>query len=70
MYRSDDGGASWGSIENGLPSSFGFPVAAHPRDADTLFFLPLNGDTKGRYPPDARTRRGRLALARWRRALG
>ena len=54
MYRSDDGGASWRSIENGLPSSFGFPVAAHPRDADTLFFLPLNGDTKGRYPPDAR----------------
>jgi hypothetical protein len=53
MYRSDDGGASWRSIENGLPSSFGFPVAAHPRDADTLFFLPLNGDTKGRYPPDA-----------------
>ena len=38
MYRSDDGGASWRSIENGLPSSFGFPVAAHPRDADTLFF--------------------------------
>ena len=55
MHRSDDGGASWRSIENGLPSSFGFPVAAHPRDADTLFFLPLNGDTKGRYPPDKRT---------------
>ncbi len=67
IYRSDNSGASWRSIENGLPSSFGFPVAAHPRDADTLFFLPLNGDTKGHYPQ--RTR-GRLAIARWRRALG
>jgi photosystem II stability/assembly factor-like uncharacterized protein len=55
MYRSDDGGQSWRSIEAGLPSSFGFPVAAHPRDPETLFFLPLNGDTQGRYPPDART---------------
>ena len=67
MYRSDDGGASWRSIENGLPSSFGFPVAAHPRDADTLFFFPLNGDTKGRYPPDASTAvwRSRDGGAHW-----
>ena len=54
MYRSDDGGKSWESIEAGLPSSFGFPAAAHPRDADTLFLIPLNGDVKGRYMPDAK----------------
>jgi len=54
MYRSDDGGRRWNSIEAGLPSSFGFPAAAHPRDADTLFLLPLNGDTKGRFVPDGR----------------
>jgi photosystem II stability/assembly factor-like uncharacterized protein len=54
MYRSEDGGRSWESIEAGLPSCFGFPAAAHPRDADTLFLLPLNGDVKGRYVPDAR----------------
>jgi photosystem II stability/assembly factor-like uncharacterized protein len=59
MYRSDDGGRSWQSIENGLPSSFGFPAAAHPRDPDTLFLVPLNGDIKGRYMPDA-------AAAVWR----
>jgi photosystem II stability/assembly factor-like uncharacterized protein len=52
MYRSDDGGKSWVSIEDGLPSSFGFPAAAHPRDPGTLFLLPLNGDIKGRYVPD------------------
>ena len=54
MYRSDDGGRSWESIEAGLPSSFGFPAAAHPRDPDTLFLVPLNGDTAGRFVPDAR----------------
>ncbi len=54
MYRSADGGANWQSIEKGLPSSFGFPAAAHPRDPATLFLLPLNGDTAGRFVPDAR----------------
>ena len=54
IQRSDDGGLSWRSIENGLPSSFGFPVAAHPRDPDRLFLAPLNGADLGRYPPDGK----------------
>ncbi len=67
MYRSDDGGLSWNSIEAGLPSSFGFPVAAHPRDAETLFFLPLNGADQGRYPPEGRAAvwRSRDGGAHW-----
>lgn len=54
MYRSDDGGLNWTSIEKGLPSTFGFPAATHPRDAETLFLIPLNGDQAGRFMPDAR----------------
>jgi hypothetical protein len=54
MYRSEDGGQSWQSIEAGLPSSFGFPAAVHPRDADTLYLVPLNGDIKGRYVPEGK----------------
>jgi photosystem II stability/assembly factor-like uncharacterized protein len=54
MYRSEDGGRSWASIENGLPSSFGFPAAVHKQDPDTLFLLPLNGDIAGRYVPDGK----------------
>lgn len=54
MYRSDDGGERWESIEAGLPSSFGFPAAAHPRDPETLYLLPLNGDSAGRYVPEAK----------------
>jgi photosystem II stability/assembly factor-like uncharacterized protein len=53
VFRSHDGGRSWQEISAGLPSTFGFPVAVHPRDPDTVWVLPLNGDTQGRYPPDA-----------------
>lgn len=54
MYRSDDGGRSWVSIEKGLPSDFGFPVAVHPRDPEKVYLIPLNGAIEGRYVPDAR----------------
>lgn len=54
VFRSGDGGRSWGAISDGLPSEFGFPIAVHPRDPNTVWNLPLNGDIQGRYPPDAR----------------
>ncbi|SON56905.1 putative protein related to plant photosystem II stability/assembly factor [Hartmannibacter diazotrophicus] len=53
MYRSDDGGTGWTCVEEGLPSTFGFPAATHPRDPDTLFLVPLNGQ-EGRYMPDGK----------------
>lgn len=67
MYRSDDGGMQWTSIEAGLPSTFGFPAVAHPHDPDTLFLFPLNGDSAGRYAPEGRAAvwRTRDAGATW-----
>ncbi len=59
VWRSSDGGRSWDDINAGLPSTFGFPIRVHPRDPDTIWTLPLNGDSAGRYPPDA-------AAAVWR----
>jgi photosystem II stability/assembly factor-like uncharacterized protein len=41
VLRSDDHGHSWRSIAKGLPSDFGFPIVAHPHDADTVYVLPL-----------------------------
>lgn len=59
VWRSADGGRSWDDITPGLPSTFGFPIRVHPRDPDTIWTLPLNGDMAGRFPPDA-------ACAVWR----
>jgi photosystem II stability/assembly factor-like uncharacterized protein len=53
VFRSLDGGRSWQDATAGLPSSFGFPIAVHPRDPATVWVLPLNGDIEGRFPPDA-----------------
>ena len=67
MYISEDGGRNWRSIEAGLPSTFGFPAAAHPRDPATLYLVPLNGDVLGRFMPDAKAAvwRTRDAGAHW-----
>ena len=54
MFVSDDHGAQWTRVEGGLPSTFGFPAAAHPRDPDTGWFVPMNGDMAGRYMPEAK----------------
>lgn len=53
VFRSTDGGRSWDDRTEGLPSTFGFPIAVHPRDPQTVWVLPLNGDSIGRYPPGA-----------------
>ena len=54
VWRSPDGGRSWEDRTEGLPSSFGFPIAVHPHDPQKIWVLPLNGDMEGRFPPDAR----------------
>ena len=53
VWRSSDGGRSWDDITAGLPSTFGFPIRIHPRDPQTIWVLPLNGDSEGRFPPEA-----------------
>ncbi len=53
VYRSDDFGDSWEEITAGLPSDFGFPVALHAHDPDTLFVVPLVGAGQ-RVIPDGR----------------
>lgn len=55
VYRSDDGGATWLSIADGLPSDFGFPIVAHPHRAGVVYNFPLEADGR-RFPPEARCR--------------
>ncbi|MEV6122133.1 exo-alpha-sialidase [Streptomyces sp. NPDC052077] len=44
VYRSDDGGDHWTDIGEGLPSTFGFAVAAHPHRGGTAYVFPINAD--------------------------
>jgi hypothetical protein len=55
VYRSDDRGARWVSIADGLPADFGFAVAAHRRRGDVAYVFPLRADAY-RMPPDHRCR--------------
>jgi photosystem II stability/assembly factor-like uncharacterized protein len=50
VYRSDDGGASWLDIGEGLPSDFGFPIVVDPADPDSAYVIPLIG-AEDRTPP-------------------
>lgn len=66
LYRSENDGASWTDVANGVPSDFGFGMAAHPRDAGTAYIVPLESD-EFRCTPDGRLRvyRTRNAGRRW-----
>ncbi len=59
VYRSSDAGRSWEDVSAGLPSEFGFAMAAHPRDANTGWVIPMTHPEEGRLAPDG-------ALAVWR----
>jgi hypothetical protein len=66
LYRSDDWGESWQDIANGVPSDFGFGMAIHPTDPDTVYIVPLEADMF-RCVPEAKLRvyRTRDAGASW-----
>ncbi len=44
LYRSDDGGELWHDVANGVPSDFGFAMAQHPHEPDTVFIVPIESD--------------------------
>jgi photosystem II stability/assembly factor-like uncharacterized protein len=73
VYRSDDGGRGWQDVSAGLPSRFGFPLAVHPRDAETLYVVPLESDAPGRrYVPGGQMAvwRSRDGGAHWQPLTG
>jgi hypothetical protein len=55
VMRSDDGGDSWREVSGNLPSDFGFPIAIHAHEPDTVYVVPITSDSL-HYPPDGRLR--------------
>jgi len=55
VMRSDDGGDSWREISGNLPSDFGFPIAVHAHEPETIYVVPIKSDSL-HYPPEGKLR--------------
>ncbi|MFZ1803792.1 MAG: exo-alpha-sialidase, partial [Nitrospira sp.] len=55
VLRSDDGGNSWQEISGNLPSDFGFPIAVHAHEPNTVYVVPIKSDSE-HYPPEGKLR--------------
>jgi photosystem II stability/assembly factor-like uncharacterized protein len=55
VMRSDDGGESWREVSGNLPSDFGFPIAVHAHEPETIYVVPIKSDSE-HVPPDGKLR--------------
>lgn len=55
VCRSDDAGDHWTEVSGNLPSDFGFPIAVHAHEPETIYVVPIKSDSE-HYPPDGRLR--------------
>ncbi len=55
VCRTDDAGESWTEVSGNLPSDFGFAIAVHAHEPDTIFVVPILSDTE-HYPPEGKLR--------------
>jgi hypothetical protein len=55
VMRSDDAGETWREVSGNLPSDFGFPIAVHAHEPETVYVVPIKSDTE-HYPPEGKLR--------------
>src|SRR5574337_1225086 len=55
VMRSDDAGENWYEVSGNLPSDLGFPIEVHAHEPDTIYVVPLQGDS-GRFPIEGKLR--------------
>jgi photosystem II stability/assembly factor-like uncharacterized protein len=55
VMRSDDAGESWQEVSGNLPSDFGFPIAVHTHEPNTIYVVPIKSDSE-HFPPDGKLR--------------
>ena len=55
VMRSDNAGESWYEISGNLPTDFGFPIAVHAHEPETIYVVPIKSDSE-HYPPDGKLR--------------
>jgi hypothetical protein len=55
VLRSDDAGENWREVSGNLPSDFGFPIAVHSHEPETVYVVPIKSDSE-HYPPEGKLR--------------
>jgi photosystem II stability/assembly factor-like uncharacterized protein len=55
VMRSDDAGDLWTEVSGNLPSDFGFPIAVHAHDPETIYVVPIKSDSE-HVPPEGKLR--------------
>jgi len=55
VMRSNDGGDTWFEVSGNLPSDFGFPIAVHAHEPETIYVVPIESDSL-HYPPEGKLR--------------
>ncbi len=55
IMRSDDSGDSWSKVSGNLPCDFGFPIAVHAHEPETIYVVPIKSDSE-HYPPEGKLR--------------
>ncbi len=55
VMRSDDAGGFWREVSGNLPSDFGFPIAVHAHEPETIYVIPIKSDYE-HFPPDGKLR--------------
>lgn len=55
VMRSEDNGDNWTEVSGNLPSDFGFPIAVHAHEPETIYVIPILSDSL-HYPPEGKLR--------------
>ncbi|MFI7218896.1 WD40/YVTN/BNR-like repeat-containing protein [Micromonospora maritima] len=66
VMRTDDAGASWREVSGDLPTDFGFAIAVHAHEPETIYVVPITSDSL-HYPPEGKLRvyRSRTGGEHW-----
>jgi len=66
VMRSDNAGDLWREISGDLPTDFGFPIAVHAHEPETVYVVPITSDSQ-HFPPEGKLRvfRSRAGGGEW-----
>ncbi len=66
VMRTDDSGELWYEVSGNLPTDFGYTIAVHCQEPDTIFVVPIKSDSE-HYPPEGKLRvyRSRTGGKEW-----